>query len=163
MSETTRDAYEYAANHGLEVIESDDKHLQLDIDVPFGDKPPMSEERNAAWALLYRDFAPDMEDRVLYVRSPGGNTHGYVKLAVDQPLPHDVRVALQAILGSDPKREILNLLRIHGPNPGRIGEQTVMFETPETAEVVREWLKSGTRPGSAHKIELELPEDDLAF
>lgn len=145
MSEETRDGYEYAEANGLHAVTADDNHLQLDIDVPYGQKSERSEAAAEAYTLIFDRLG--LTD-VLTVPSRNGNQHTYIKLP--RPLPHAARVALQVILGSDPKREALNLLRELFPDKPPYGIQTMLFEEDEQAEKVKEFLK-------------EKEEDDAAF
>lgn len=89
------------------VIASDDE-LQLDFDSPL----PLPAY---FWQRVYilRDrcpglFLPEREWKQWYSKS--GNVHVVVKLA--EKLTEIERVALQTILGSDPKRELLNFSRV---------------------------------------------------
>lgn len=111
-----------AAGRGLAVRYAAEGELLLDIDGPAA--------RAAHFVLL------DMAKRVLGIEvldsqttpSPSGREgHEHVVLRI-YPGPNDTteRVLLQALLGSDPKRELLSLARIqHGAEERTV---SVLFE-----------------------------------
>lgn len=88
----------------------------------------------------------------LTTRSKNGNQHEYIKL--DVALGPLQRIALQAILGSDPVREVLSVLRL---NAGATAS-TALFETKLEAVRVKQWRKK-------HSMTVtKLPEvDDSIF
>lgn len=69
----------------------------------------------------------------LVTTSKGGNKHVYLRL--DRNISPLTRLVLQAVLGSDPVKEALTLLRIRAGGTGAVA----LFETPEQAEQVRQW------------------------
>jgi hypothetical protein len=94
-----------------DILYSDDTTLLLDLDTPeavsaFKERLDLAEELGFAWNFSYD---------ILTSRS--GRSHGVLDLRI--PLPVDQRIALQAILGSDWKREMLSLagLRKGQENP----------------------------------------------
>jgi hypothetical protein len=104
--EKRENAIKSAKEAGFEVIQSAPNLLLLDFDVPYaGDQK--------------KYYNPEVMDIILqYVEthaveswaSKSGNTHVLVTLGKELPAHH--RIALQAALGSDPKREALSVLRL---------------------------------------------------
>lgn len=94
-------AIELAKEDGFEVVQSNDRTLLLDLD--------------SAWAREQFDrVLPIVNehigvDHVEEWSSKSGNTH--VKVVLIQSLPIDMRVLLQAALGSDGVREALALVQ----------------------------------------------------
>lgn len=106
---------EHAEKSGLVAFFGNDNWLLLDLDdglvVPASD----------ALDLVIMADLLDLRTRFIYTTSKSGiNKHCYIKL--NQPLSHDRRVALQALLGSDPKRETLTVLQD--------SRFTCLYETP---------------------------------
>lgn len=126
MSEAL-DPYKKARELGdVEVIPSDDRHLQLDLDcgtVYAGVLELLKRHRVIADAPC------------LVTTSRNGRAHLYLELA--QPLPVAIRIGLQACLSSDPLREAFGLLRCITPQEQ---PESAMFETFAEAPRVREWL-----------------------
>lgn len=89
-----------AAKEWADIIEADDFHLQLDLD----DKTSLDHYERQDLAKL--GISGVEEDRW---RSKSGNWH--VLISLDKRTPLDQRFGLQAILGSDPKREAVSLVR----------------------------------------------------
>lgn len=115
--------YRIAGAMGLEVVVPDIDGLQLDIDC------------EADLALADGMVRLLLDNRVQTkivrtTRSKGGNWHVYLKIDWPDDLDPVTRIALQACLGSDRKRELLSLLRhVFGTqNPA-----TVLFERRESA------------------------------
>ncbi len=83
---------------GFTVVEGDDNHLLLDID---------SKELDAkfwtVFSMMLDRFPGDYERW----NSKSGNWHFYITL--DSPLPLLERIALQAMCGSDPRKEMMSL------------------------------------------------------
>ena len=106
---------------------ADDKTLQIDLDAP---------EVTRDFELLYK-MAQDLElipKRGYLVRaSSGGNTH--ITISLDEPLPIERRILLQALLGSDLKREMLALA---GYLKGQ--QQPVLLFRPLSEAPEAEWL-----------------------
>ncbi len=103
---------------GLNVVYPEDDQLLLDID----------SDEDAAWLEKMLDVLREngVELRVeKTTTSKSGNHHVYIR--IDRDLTPIERVALQACLGSDRKRELLSTLRIWYTNRA----PTVLFERPE--------------------------------
>ncbi len=123
MSELNDDPYAEAAEKGWDVVLPGDNELQIDID----DEESLD---------VYDEMVDVLESTGYYIvnerRTPskGGNTHITVKVVghglTISPLE---RVALQAMLGSDRKRELLSLLRIWKPEANR--PPTLFFEVQD--------------------------------
>jgi hypothetical protein len=129
------DLYEQAKPLGVAVIESDAWQLQVDIDVPSGESVASEfyeEKVDKAREQILRDWC--IGD-VLVTKSRNGNQHMYATLRQTTDVRH--RVALQLAMGSDPIREVLVLKRLTEA-PKR--PPMVMFETPEEAQRVRQFL-----------------------
>lgn len=80
---------------------ADENELQLDLDTPE------QEEQ-------YRRMRPHVED--VYdiedvIETPSKSGHTHVRIYTAYPLSVEERIALQAILGSDPKKELCSLRR----------------------------------------------------
>ena len=103
MSELSEHPEVVAKAKGLVLVLPEPNQIFLDIDSK-GDEQHLAEMLEC---LIDNGEEFDYEKRTV---SPGGNLHVYLrtKWALD-PL---LRVALQACLGSDRKRELLSLLRI---------------------------------------------------
>jgi hypothetical protein len=115
-----------AAEHNCEVVNASDYVLQLDFD-----SPEIPDDGAVVFGLL-KDLGFIPEDtRWEQWRSKSGNWH--VQIHFDEPVPARQRVLLQALLGSDPKREALNLARIHHgcENPIRLFRPRVPVAAPE--------------------------------
>lgn len=69
----------------------------------------------------------------LVTTSKSGNKHVYLRL--NRKLSPLTRLVLQAVLGSDPVKEALTLLRIRAGGTGAVA----LFETPQQAARVRQW------------------------
>lgn len=69
----------------------------------------------------------------LITRSKHGNAHIYRKLSKNEP--EYVRIALQAVLGSDPTREAIAILQCHAGIPAAVA----LFETKAEAAKVTAW------------------------
>lgn len=72
--------------------------------------------------------------RPLKTVSKSGKWHVYLKLR--RGLTALERIALQAVLGSDLKRELFSAIRVEIDNEN----PSVLFETPAEAERVRAWM-----------------------
>jgi hypothetical protein len=123
-----RNAAAEAAERGgdLEIIAAGAGFLQLDVDAPSWAASPK------VWAVLASNKIVDDAHDILQTRSQGGNCHVYIRLCTNQP--RAVRVAIQTALGSDPVHELLSVL-----SPAA---EDVLFETPEEAARVYEWLNA---------------------
>lgn len=106
---------------GLEIVLPTAFQLQLDIDQPWthhvSDRLTKNTDvievicrnklriREVLWRLLERASIEKWEAW----KSSGGNCH--VMLTLSREMDLETRISLQAILGSDPMRELLNLSR----------------------------------------------------
>lgn len=115
-----------AHERGCEIVLASPSQIQLDIDKPWPEWANDKAEREKdeiLWVLnILAATAGDRVREVLVVllnfvaplkweawRSSSGNTHIMIAFAREFTLLE--RIALQAILGSDPMRELLNLRR----------------------------------------------------
>jgi hypothetical protein len=104
MSDLSEDPYLVAKGRGLEVVLPGARELQLDID----DEPSY---------VVLQQMMKVLEDNGLPVNitretvSAGGNKHVYLDFFGVTELDVMSRIALQACLGSDRKRELLSALR----------------------------------------------------
>ena len=110
----------YAKKFNLIVDVAEENELQLDLDTP--------EQEDQ-----YRRMLPHVEDvydieEVIETPSKSGHTH--VRLFTAYPLSVEERISLQAILGSDPKKELCSLRRWLSGDELPI----LLFEKPETIE-----------------------------
>ena len=104
MSDLAYDPHKVAKEKGLVVVEPADDELFVDVDSEEDLKVVDSISK-----LLSDNYFP-----VTLVRSTPSSTpgHYHVVLKADQPLDPLMRIALQACLGSDRKREALSILRL---------------------------------------------------
>lgn len=112
-----------ASSLGLFVVRPDAFTLLLDFDSP------------EQWSKFLGDLLPtfiqfEEVERVHWTESANGNKHVYIRMK--NALGIVERIAFQAALGSDPKRELLGLI---GERNGK-ENATVLFEKEEAAEVV---------------------------
>jgi hypothetical protein len=114
-----------AHDRGLNMVEADAHHLQLDLD------KPRTAEQEAALDILMRDT--DLVEALLTTVSQHGKQHLYVRLS--RALDLKTRVMLQAILGSDPRRELLSAMREGVRDP-----ELVLFETDAEYPLVLSFL-----------------------
>lgn len=129
------DPHEAARRRRLQCIESDDLTLTLDLDTSESVK--LCEKRLTELGSAWRwETRRDLVRYRLDTRSQNDGRHTYV--ALDRPMPPAERVAAQMWLGSDPEREMLNLLRLQ-LSPGQ--PAIVMFETASEAKRVRQWMQ----------------------
>ena len=105
MSELSEDPFVVALRLGLDLVEPADDELFIDID----DAESLAAYEDGV-KILADNGVPFVETKRTVSRS--GNTHIYGTIKWDcQPTPL-IMVAVQAVLGSDRKRELLALLRI---------------------------------------------------
>lgn len=118
-SEFFADPYEKAKELGLQVVLPGDNELQLDIDnledLDFVDAQLKIMKGKEEFVITKR------------TKSKSGNDHVYI--ALDRALSPIERIALQACLGSDRKRELLSLMALF---TGCEYPATLLFEKPET-------------------------------
>ncbi len=103
-------AREVAASNGCEVIESNDRTLQLDLD-----SEASVEQAVRCWPLFLE--ALGAHGNVIVSVRAWTSRHGrvHVEIVLAAGMTTDLRLAMQAALGSDPKREILSITRLgHG-------------------------------------------------
>jgi hypothetical protein len=128
-----------AEERGLAVVRSAPNLLMLDLDTPEQEKTWESNKflltDRFDGLFVMRGHAGDVLDGVaLETTSQSGNRHVYVWLLA--PLTEGERIAMQAALGSDPKREMLNLARLR-----KHGEAGItLFEEYAEAVRVNQWL-----------------------
>jgi hypothetical protein len=104
-------AAEKAIDAGFEVIYGDDWHLLLDYDAPsenYTVKEPPPQFNVIMKLLNDNGFYCHIET---HWQSKSGGLHVLVRLD-SSPLAPLARIALQAAMGSDPKREALGVLRV---------------------------------------------------
>jgi hypothetical protein len=121
-------AIKYAEDHNLRVEVADDYVLQVDID------------NTQAWNFfvaqydIVRKFAPWVSDfQITTSRSGTDNNeiHRHVYISLREETPELDRILLQAVLGSDRRREFFNYLRHRAGEPRPV----LLFEAPaEPAE-----------------------------
>jgi hypothetical protein len=104
-AEERLNAIKYAERAGHTIIRSEPDLLLLDLDVPYDDKKPVLDDEVEEILSRYAVLG----GRARW-KSRGGNTHMTIRLA--KPLPALARIALQAALGSDPKKEAISVLRL---------------------------------------------------
>jgi hypothetical protein len=120
-------AREIAEKSNCDVIESDDRSIQLDLD-----NKAAVDQVLECWSLFLETLAAlntPIESVSAWTSRGGAGLNVNIRLATD--LPAGTRIALQAALGSDPKRELLSIMRLgHGmENP------SLLFR-PRAAQVV---------------------------
>jgi hypothetical protein len=168
-SDLSRDPFEEARELGLVLVDSGDRrlkpHLQIDLDTDEA-----VEHFNQMWAQWVRldgpgasssEWTPEgtltKRQQPFFTTSKSGKgKHVYVILP--RALPADTRIAMQAFLGSDPRREMFNLCRVeHWATGGTPKNSTgiVLFETHEEAE--RLWDVLALNP-KTHSFMPEKPE-----
>ena len=121
MSELSADPYVTAHDLGCVVIEPGPFELFVDLD---GDATQLEIGLTAAISV----GLPIRVTKIVPSKTPG---HVHVYLDVDnngEPLTPERRIALQAVLGSDLKRELFSLARIMLNVPRA---PTIFFETAE--------------------------------
>jgi len=118
MSELSENPKLVAEREGLVCVEPEKNELFLDIDNPVD-----LEHFTAMEAVLENNgfFLKHIKTTV----SKGGNKHVYLRVLSVDELTDIQRIALQACLGSDRKRELLSMLRVFFETDRR---PTVFFE-----------------------------------
>ena len=125
MSDLSECPYEVANRLGLFVVVPGEDEIQLDID---------DDESLAHYAAMVKV----LESSGVYVYeksrtvSRGGNWHIVVTLSTGGVLSDYARIALQAALGSDRKRELLSAMRLllHLDRPPTVFFEEIPKETP---------------------------------
>lgn len=112
---------------GVICVWPSENELAIDLDEPFAYNS--WDGSQSLLCALHDHGVVEMpvNDSLLKTKSPGGNTHIYIRL--EKPMNMQDRVALQAALGSDPLKEGLSVL----------GHITCLFETPDQAKLVENW------------------------
>lgn len=124
-------AQEEARKHGLEIVEGDERTLQLDFD----QGADYQQFINIRAPRMIQFLKGNMVQRVWFTESRSSTAenpkkHVYVRLS--KAVTDTERVALQATLGSDPTREFLNLMRIVEGSD----QPVLFFEVPGAPEIV---------------------------
>jgi len=119
-SKSSEDSKKHAERHNLIVHPADNNELQIDLDT--------SEQEEH-----YRKILPSVADvydikDIVETPSKSGKLHARIFLAY--PLSIEERIALQAILGSDPKKELCSLRNWLKGDEMPI----LLFEKPEVSE-----------------------------
>ncbi len=128
MSLASRAAYAYAEANNLRVVLPKDNELQIDID----SDADFAQFTQAYDKLFGVDFVLPMKFDVTPSRNGGEGRH--ITVTLHKPIDPLTRIALQAVLGSDWKRELFGLVRLHNDDPN----PTLFYETPEeTPDAVR--------------------------
>lgn len=127
---TRKDKQEKADAMGLKMVVGSPDLLLIDLDNGASlDK--FNENLN-----ILKEFPAHFIKGYLLTKSKSGNTHAYVKLKKEFGVLE--RIGLQAVLGSDTKRESLSVLEL----TKEYEEPTVLFETPSEYDKVMQWLGS---------------------
>lgn len=132
-----KDPAEEARELGLIMVDSENRllkpHLQIDLD----DAQALHEFSQRLPQVMSIDcWLTEAMGQVHYTTSKSGGRHVYILLK--HTLPQEDRIFLQALLASDPKREMLSWRgrrNSTGPLP-----RTVLFETHEEAACVWAFL-----------------------
>lgn len=129
---TEEEAKALAAESGCECMFPEKCELFLDVDVKV---------RSNADRIIRRVWSAMVENGVVssgnaqFTTSKGGNIHVYLHTTF--PLDHLTRIALQAMLGSDPIKELLSLRRLEEGSTIPV----LLFELPDQAKLVEEWRR----------------------
>lgn len=126
--EKEQENIENARAAGMTIVKGNDNILLLDLDTAEG-------QRQYRQALEMVDDKFDVVGVEAWTsKSGGGRTH--VKLLIRHAAPAAARVALQAILGSDPKRETFGIWKL----VNGIEEPNLLFR-PKDARVVTDFYE----------------------
>lgn len=123
-----------AAERGLIAFYPGPRELFIDLDKGMELNVGLMTGLNDSEKMPFFDL-----DNVLYTTSRNGNIHVYVRTIAR--LDDASRIALQAALGSDPKREMLGVFKCLLVHCDCV---SVLFETPSEAERVAEWKSKET-------------------
>lgn len=132
-----RDAREECAKLGLEMFVSDGRLLMLDID-------DGKYVETVSVQMLKRWLGIGPGDILVTTSKSGKGHHVYIRLP--KYVGELERILLQACLGSDPKREMLNWHRMKEKGEGGV----TLFETAEEAVRVAQFLHDTTPKEEKH-------------
>lgn len=105
-----------AEMNGFTIIRGNENTLLLDLDTPAG---------NVQYETMLQMV--DSKFGVLSIESwKSKSGHKHVKLLIRESLPAAQRIALQAVLGSDPKRETFGVYKLTKGVP----EPSLLFKPP---------------------------------
>ena len=113
-SRTSKQSRQYARKMGWEVDPAEENELQLDIDT--------EEQYNIFNRML--PLVEDVYDIEEVVESPSKSGKRHIRLFTAYELSIGERIALQTILGSDPKKELASLRNWLAGDP----EPILLFE-----------------------------------
>lgn len=130
------------ATHGSKkALDAKAREMGVQVVYPIYDELLLDLDRPEDVSTYYERIA-DLEEHYpfrsdLRTTSKGGRVHMYVSLDMpkERKLTEYERVALQAVLGSDHKREIYNLARVQRGD----AHPVVLFETAKEAARVAAW------------------------
>lgn len=111
ISQTKKEIEIKASLVGCTAEFADDKTIQLDFD---SKEVPEDFHSNLGWYMGQLKMNWRYEER----KSRNGNVH--VILHLDEPLPPMERILIQALMGSDLRRELLNYTRLKTGNEGAL-------------------------------------------
>ena len=111
------ESIEYARQHNYIPDIADENELQLDID---------NEEQYEHFQRM-RPAVEEMFDVTDIVETPSKSGNRHIRLFTAYNLSVPERIALQALLGSDPKKELISLRRWLNGDPVPI----LLFELPK--------------------------------
>lgn len=136
LRQTVEEAYQYAGERQLSVIQSHPRILQLDLDT--AEDVQFMRDQLRLWVDAEVKARVDglpvtgyKLGKPMLTKSKSGHWHAYIR--VNKPLTLQQRIMFQACLGSDRKRELLSLMRQCR------GESTpvLLFETKQYAGAAR--------------------------
>lgn len=127
------EAEQLAAQEGLWAFFPANNEVFLDID-----SPDYEVREKVLSALASGGESSLVPTGQLVTTSKSGNKHVYLRFNTNlDPLE---RLLIQSVLGSDPVKEALTLLRINAGGTGAVA----LFETGKGADQVRAWRKEET-------------------
>lgn len=145
-------AFSKASELGLQVIFPDDHTVTVDVDGT--EMPPRF---NEILDVLIEYFP--LAEPMFVTTSKSGNRHIYLRFQIE--FTETEKIAIQAALGSDAKREILGLVRAKAQTVGKFaGYPTLMFETAGVQ--VPKSMQAGAILGD-QKILLGIGDVDTVF
>lgn len=100
----TKEAIEFGTAQGFDVVQGDTTHMNLDLDTP----EDLSYYQDKALLVLQNYIS--IREIKRWKSKSGIGTH--VVLELDAELPVAVRIALQAVLGSDRMRELYGIVKV---------------------------------------------------